>query len=499
MGFKSLIIKPIAKIAARKIQKESLQAVAIQEKWMHRLIQSAKNTAFGKDHHFELISDYNSFKKQIPLNDYEGISPYIQRIIAGEKNVLWKGKPIYFAKTSGTTSGIKYIPITKESVSNHVGSARDAVFMYILETGNASFFDGGMIFLSGSPILDKINGILTGRLSGIVNHQIPFYVKKNQLPSWNTNCIDDWEVKVKKIAEETHQKDMRLIGGIPPWVQMYFQELKYISNKKNIVDLFPNLQLYVYGGTNYEPYRKSIEAEIGKKVDTIETYPASEGFIAFQDSQKEKGLLLLTNTGIFYEFVPANEIHSTNPTRLSLEEVEMGVNYAIILNTNAGLWGYIIGDTVRFVSKNPYRLVVTGRTKHFISAFGEHVIGEEVEQALHEALQRTDAEVTEFHLAPKVNPAPGELPHHEWFIEFSKTPSNMEEFRKIINEALCKKNTYYNDLIEGKILQILQVTPLQKNAFITFMKNKGKLGGQNKVPRLADNREIADELEKYKI
>ncbi len=499
MGFKSFILKPIAKAAARKIKKDSYRAEHLQEKWLKKLIAEARSTAFGKDHRFDQINDYETFKKNVPLVDYEGISSYIKRILDGEENVLWKGKPIYFAKTSGTTSGTKYIPITKASVPNHVGSARTAVFLYIAETGKASFFDGGMMFLSGSPILEKLNGILVGRLSGIVNHQIPFYVKRNQQPCWKTNCIEDWELKVQTIAQETYQKDMRLIGGIPPWIQMYFQELKKISGKEKIIDLFPNLQLYVYGGTNFEPYRKSIEAEIGKKIDTIETYPASEGFIALQDSQKEKGLLLLTNTGIFYEFVPANEIHLLNPTRITIKDVQIGVNYAIILNTNAGLFGYIIGDTVRFVSTQPHRIVVTGRTKHFISAFGEHVIGEEVENALEKALSETDAEVTEFHLAPRVNTINGALPHHEWLIEFSKMPSDMELFRTIIDKTLQEKNTYYKDLIQGKILQPLQIIPLEKNAFITFMKNKGKLGGQNKVPRLADNREIADELEKYKI
>lgn len=484
---------------ARKIRNQSFKAVEYQDLWMINLLQKAQDTNFGKDHDFASIKDYNDFKKNVPLIDYEGIRPYIQKVLEGEENVLWPGKPLYFAKTSGTTSGTKFIPITKDSIPNHVGSARDAVFMYINETGNASFFDGGMIFLSGSPILEKISGILTGRLSGIVNHQIPFYVKKNQLPSWKTNCIDDWEQKVQKIAQETMSKDMRLIGGIPPWVQMYFQELKNQTGKEKIIDIFPNLQLYVYGGANFEPYRKSIETEIGKKVDTIETYPASEGFIAFQDSQKEKGLLLLTNAGIFYEFVPANEIYLSNPTRISLKDVEIGVNYAIVLNTNAGLWGYVIGDTVRFVSKNPYRIVVTGRTKHFISAFGEHVIGEEVDFAIQKAQENSDAEVAEFHLAPQVSPQNNELPYHEWLIEFNKAPKDLDAFAAMLDQTMQDKNVYYKDLIQGKILQPLKITVLQNAAFIAFMKNKGKLGGQNKVPRLADNREIADELEKYKI
>jgi hypothetical protein len=391
---------------------------------------------------------------------------------------------------------VKYIPITKDSLPNHVGSARNAVFCYIEETGNAKFFDGRMIFLSGSPELEKVGGVLTGRLSGIVNHEIPVYVKKNQLPSWATNCIDDWETKVGAIVEETYREDLTLIGGIPSWVQMYFEKLQEKTGKSTIGELFPHLQLYVYGGVNYEPYRKKFENALGRSVDTIETYPASEGFIAFQDSQKEKGLLLQVNAGIFYEFIPANEVFSDNPTRVSLKDVELDKNYAIILNTNAGLWGYLIGDTIKFVSKDPFRIIVTGRTKHFISAFGEHVIAEEVEEALRIASEGLDVQVNEFHVAPMVNPTNGELPYHEWFIDFDQKPTDMDGFRLKIDAALQKKNIYYADLIEGKILQPLKITPVKKNAFIEYMKKEGKLGGQNKVARLGDNRKVADELER---
>lgn len=494
MGWKSSIIKPFARQVARKVKKWSANPVYFQEQVFKALIHQASATAFGKNHGFSDIKSYHDFKKQVPIREYEGLQPYIEQIIRGEKDVLWKGKPLYFAKTSGTTSGTKYIPITKESVPYHVNSARNAVFCYVEETGNASFFDGGMMFLSGSPKLEKTGDILTGRLSGIVNHQVPWYVKRNQLPSWKTNCIEDWEEKVDKIVEETYQRDMRLLGGIPSWVQMYFEKLIEKTGKQTIKEIFPNLQLYVYGGVNYEPYRQKFENTLGGGVDTIETYPASEGFIAFQDSQREPGLLLQVNSGIFYEFIPANEVFHENPTRLSLEEVEVGVNYAIVLNTNAGLWGYLIGDTVKFVSTKPYRLIVTGRTKHFISAFGEHVIAEEVEYALKQALQEMPAEVIEFHVAPQVNPPYGELPYHEWFIEFGALPSDMEKFRYLINAALVQKNIYYKDLIEGNILQPLKITPVTRDAFRNYMKAEGKLGGQNKVPRLADNRKIADWL-----
>jgi len=494
MGYKSAIIKPFARHVAAQIHKQSKQPHYWQNKILETLTQTGCQTLFGRDHGLADVRCYNDFKKQVPVVEYEGLSPYIQQIMDGAQDVLWRGAPIYFAKTSGTTSGAKYIPITRDSVSYHVNSARNAVFCYIAETGNSSFFDGGMIFLSGSPELEKIGSILTGRLSGIVNHQIPWYIKRNQLPSWKTNCIDDWEEKVEAIAEETIRSDMRLIGGIPSWVQMYFDKLLEKTGKPTIRDIFPQLQLYVYGGVNYEPYRQRFENTLGRQVHTIETYPASEGFIAFQDSQQEEGLLLQINAGIFYEFIPAQEVFLPNPHRISLEEVELGVNYAIVLNTNAGLWGYLIGDTVKFVSTNPYRIVVTGRTKHFISAFGEHVISEEVDSALQDTLAVMPAEVTEYHVAPQVSPADGSLPYHEWFVEFNQYPPDISQFAMLINQSLMRKNIYYNDLLSGSVLQPLKITLIQRDGFRQYMKLAGKLGGQNKVPRLADNRQMADAL-----
>jgi hypothetical protein len=496
MGIKSTIIKPYANLMAKKVRAWSSKPFEMQDHVFDALIAGGKKTLFGKDHDFNSIKTYEDFKKRVPIQDYEGLKGYVEKIKNGEPDILWPGKPVYFAKTSGTTSGVKYIPITPDSLPNHVGSARNAVFCYIAETGNASFFDNKMIFLSGSPELEKTGGVLTGRLSGIVNHEIPFYVKKNQLPTWETNCIEDWETKVSAIVEETYQEDLSLIGGIPSWVQMYFEKLLEKTGKKTVGELFPKLQLYVYGGVNYEPYRKKFEHALGRSVHTIETYPASEGFIAFQDSQTEKGLLLQVNAGIFYEFIPANEVFNENPTRVSLRDVELDKNYAIILNTNAGLWGYLIGDTIKFVSKDPYRIIVTGRTKHFISAFGEHVIAEEVEEALRIASEGLDVQVNEFHVAPMVNPVNGELPYHEWLIDFDKKPADLDSFRLKIDAALQKKNIYYADLIEGHILQPLKITCVKKNAFIDYMKKEGKLGGQNKVARLGDNRKVADELEK---
>lgn len=499
MGLKSILAKPLAKYIAAKVKNDAANALSHQQNIFNHLIASAKNTVFGKAHSFDKIKSYNDFIKHVPVNDYEGLKHFIEQAINGSSNVLWPGKPIYWSKTSGTTSGIKYIPLTKDSIPYHINSARNALLCYINETGNANFVNGKLIFLSGSPVLEEKNGIKVGRLSGIVNHHIPQYLKRNQMPSYLTNCIDDWEQKVDAIVEETFNQNMTLISGIPPWVQMYFDKLAAKCGGKKVKDIFKNFNLFVYGGVNFEPYRAKIEESIGKKVDTIETYPASEGFIAYQDSQTEKGLLLLTNNGMFYEFIPVDEFYNENPTRISLQDVELNKNYAIILNTNAGLFGYNIGDTIKFVSKSPYRIIVTGRIKHFISAFGEHVIGEEVEHALLSVAQKQGIEIIEFTVAPQVTPPEGGLPYHEWSIEFGTTPHDLIQFARLIDEALQEKNAYYKDLLKGNILQTLKINALHKNAFINYMKNEGKLGGQNKVPRLSNDRIIVDKLQLLKI
>jgi hypothetical protein len=493
MGIRSILAKPFAAYIAAETRKWSSEPFRYQAQILHNLIQEGKSTVFGRDHNFGAINNYQEFKQNVPVRDYEELKPYINQVLEGKSDVLWKGKPEYLAKTSGTTSGTKYIPITKDSVPNHINSARNALLSYVHETGNASFLDGGLIFLSGSPELSEKAGIKTGRLSGIVNHHVPQYLRSNQKPTYATNCIDDWEVKLEKIIDETLHSNMTLISGIPPWAQMYFDRIQARTGKQ-IKDVFPNFSLFVYGGVNFEPYRAKLFETIGKRVDAIETYPASEGFIAYQDSQVDQGLLLLVNSGIFFEFIPAEEYFSANPSRLNLEDVELNKNYALVINSNAGLWGYSIGDTVKFISKNPYRLLVTGRIKHFISAFGEHVIGEEVEKAMKLAMSKfPEAGLVEFTVAPQVTPTEG-LPHHEWFVEFSNPPRDADAFSVELDDALRRLNVYYDDLIKGNILRKLRVRSMRKNAFIDYMKSLGKLGGQNKVPRLSNDRKIANDL-----
>lgn len=495
MNVKSFLAKPFATYIHKQIRKSMTTAPADQEAIFQSLIKTGQKTEFGKQHNFDKIKSHADFVKEVPIREYEDFKPFIERIKAGKHNVLWKGVPIYLAKTSGTTSGVKYIPITKDSIPNHINSARNALLCYMAQSGNSQFTEGKMIFLSGSPELERIGDIPTGRLSGIVNHHIPRYLRSNQLPSFETNCIDDWETKLQKIIDETIEEKMTLISGIPPWVQMYFDELTARTGKK-IKDIFPDFSVMVQGGVNFEPYKARLFESIGKEIDTMELYPASEGFFAFQDNYQEPGLLLNSDSGIFFEFVPAGEIFEKNPTRLTLKDVKPDENYALIISSNAGLWAYNLGDTVKFISTNPYRLLVTGRTKHFISAFGEHVIGEEVEEALLKASGEVGASVNEFTVAPKVSKSEDKS-YHEWFVEFETMPDDLQDFAARVDNNLRKKNIYYNDLISGNILQPLKIHALKKNGFIRYMKSIGKLGGQNKVPRLSNDRTIADALYDY--
>ena len=495
MGLKSKLGRPYAKIVGNSNKNWIKNPINAQNRIFKSLIKSAQNTAFGIDHCFEKIKSYEDFQTNVPVVDYEKIKPYIERIQKGEEGVLWPGTPLYFCKTSGTTSGVKYIPISKESMPFHIKCAKDAILSYVAETANTNALKGGNIFIQGSPELDETSLIPVGRLSGIVAHYIPWYLKSSNFPSFETNCIEDWEEKLDVIIEETLCQNMTLISGIPPWVQMYFERI-VAKTGKQVSEVFPNFSLLIFGGVAFEPYRKNFKQLIGKDIPSIETYPSSEGFIAYQDTQTEEGMLLCVNHGIFYEFIPAEEYFDKKPRRLSLQDVEIGVDYALILNTNAGLWGYSIGDTVRFVSKNPYRLVVSGRIKHFTSAFGEHVIGKEVETALQIALDKYPAEVNEFHVAPQVNPEQG-LPYHEWFVEFKKEPKNVDDFVFCLDKNMQSQNTYYKDLIDGCVLQPLVVSKVMSGGFIQYMKSIGKLGGQNKVPRLANNRDVADKLREF--
>ena len=491
---KEIASKVFAALVHRKNQKWIQNPINSQLQIFNQLIQKGSETKFGKDHSFESITNTGEFREKVPVRDYEEFLPYIDKILEGESDVLWPGRPLYYAKTSGTTAGAKFIPITYDSMPQHIRAARDALLNYIHETGSSKIITGKHIFLQGSPVLEDKKGVALGRLSGIVAHYVPAYLQKNRMPSWKINCIEDWEKKVDAVVEETHNQNMTIIGGIPSWVQMYFERLSKKSGKV-VGELFPNFSLFVYGGVNFEPYRGIFKKLIGRTPDSIEFYPASEGFFAYQDSQKDEGLLLLLDHGIFYEFIMAESFFDKDQTVHLLDEVKLGTNYVMIISTTAGLWRYNIGDTVKFTSLTPFKLIVSGRINQFISAFGEHVIVSEVEQSLKNAIQQEEKEVMirEFTVAPQLKPKSG-LPHHEWLIEFELEPNNLEKFALRIDHAMQKKNIYYDDLIRGKILRPLVIKKVMKDGFKNYMKSIGKLGGQNKIPRVSDNRKIATAL-----
>jgi hypothetical protein len=495
MSIKSFAARIFASVVHKQTLAWARNPIAVQEKVFKKLLEVAGNTAFGKAHSFKNIQNHTDFTQHVPVRDYEALRPFIDRVVAGESDVTWPGKPLYFAKTSGTTSGAKYIPLTKESMPEHIKAARNAILSYIYESGNSHFVDGKMIFLQGSPEMETKNGIQLGRLSGIVAHYVPNYLQKNRMPSWETNCIDDWETKVEAVIDETLPESMSVISGIPSWVQMYFERIVQRTGKK-VGEVFPDFNLFIYGGVNFEPYKPRFEQLIGRKVDSIELFPASEGFFAYQDTRTQLGMLLLLDAGIFYEFIPADRFYEENAPRLTIGEVAIGVNYALIISTTAGLWAYNIGDTVAFTSTKPYRVVVTGRLKHYISASGEHVIGKEVETAMQQTAAIHNLVINEFTVAPQLETTAGELPHHEWFIELGAQNLNVElaAIATTLDKQMREQNSYYDDLIVGKVLQPLKITVVPQNGFQQYMKTIGKLGGQNKLPRLSNDRKIAQVL-----
>ena len=494
---KHAILKTVSRLAKKQVYGWANKPIVTQENQFNYLIKKARNTEFGQNHGFSEISNYYEFKKRVPIRDYEGLREYFEKVKSGKKDVLWPGKPIYLALTSGTTSGAKYIPITKESLPNHLNGAKNALLIYVAQTNKTSFVDGKYIFVQGSPILKDISGILSGRLSGISAHHVPFYMKSNMLPSWKTNTIEDWENKVENIIKETVSEDMTIISGIPSWLQMYFEKIVQKTNKQ-ISEVFPNFNLLIYGGVNFRPYKNKFFSLIGKEVDSIELFPASEGFFAFQDKQDSNDLLLILNAGIFYEFIDVEDFRENRLERISLQNVKKDINYVMIISSSAGLWGYNTGDTIRFTSTNPYRIVVTGRLKQSLSAFGEHVIVKEVEQAIEQAILKTGNLVVEFTVAPRFKSRSSPA-CHEWFIEFDGNVDEINNFKNLLDYELQKQNKYYRDLIEGKIIDKPLIRKIIKGGFKKYMSSIGKLGGQNKVPKIADNRKIADSLKNLNL
>ncbi len=494
MNLKNHFIHLVANRVCRNLSVDYQQGQQVQERILHQLIKKAEITRFARDHGFHQIRNAEDYKSKVPLREYEDFKPYLNLIQNGTKDVLWPGLPKYLSKTSGTTSGVKFIPLTKDSISNHINSAKYCLFHYIQQKPETKIFDGKMIFLSGSPELTYQNNIAIGRLSGIINHEIPAWFQTNKLPDYQLNCIHPWEVKLDQMIKSYSNVDVRVLSGIPPWIQMFCERLLDFTGKSCVMDVFPNLELYIHGGVNYTPYSQKINQLIGQEINLIETYPASEGFIAYQNNFQEDGMQLVVNDGIFFEFIAKEDIEKHPEKRIQLKDVELNKDYAIILTTNAGLWSYLIGDLVRFVSCKPHKIKFSGRISQFISAFGEHVISSEIDRAISLAQLQYQFEFIEFTVAPQISPVDKGKAYHEWFIEFSEIPKNLHEIAHTINSHLCELNSYYKDLIEGKLLDTLKIRPVKKNSFLNYMRKVGKLGEQFKVHRLSNDRIMADVL-----
>ena len=474
----------------------------LQEEALFSILDKARYTEFGRKYGFDSVKSIKAYQQKLPLFRYNDIKPWVEKTIKGKSNVLWQGRISDFALSSGTTSGNKYIPISKELINTNRRAALDCAALYLKESGEKSILKGRFLFLGGSTALERLEGgSFAGDLSGIVSRRIPFIFRSMYEPSEKIASISDWERKIIKIVQKEVDVDIRGVFGIPSWLLVFFKRvLKEASRKKGkdintIIEIWPNLSLLVHGGVSFKPYRHIFDEVIGKEIYHLETYPASEAFIAIQDRRNESDLLLMLDYDIFYEFVPEEEIKKQNPTRLTIADVETDKNYAIIITNNSGLYSYILGDTIKFTELNPPRLVVTGRIENFLSAFGEHLIVEEAEDAIVYACNKTDSEIEEFTVAPLFPKKRDELPYHQWLIEFRKRPQNLEEFAQLIDEKLKDKNEDYK-IHRGKHLSIdePQIVELTKGTFYNWMKSENKLGGQHKVPRLKNDRTIADRL-----
>ena len=492
MGISSFIIKTLSRKTFKRVIGEQSLAISNQNALFKKIISRGVNSLFGKNLDIKANLDYDSFSKLVPISTYEDYRDYISLISHGKKNILTHGRPMCFAITSGTTSGTKYIPLTKEMWRHQSNSIKDLLLLYAHQTSNYDYVRSGMMFIQGSPELKYFNQVPFGRLSGIAARHVPFFLKNNRYPSMATNKIPNWNDKINAIVSETHNKKMKIIGGIPPWVMTYFDCLLEYTGKHHVKEVFPDLSLYIHGGTSFDAYRKTFLNTCGP-IDTLEVYPASEGFFAFQNNLYDESLLLLINRGVFYEFITLSNFQKKKMERIPLEGVELNIDYVLIVTTVAGLWAYNTGDTVRFVSKNPYKIVFSGRASQFCSAFGEHVIEKEIQAALKIAVKNVGGTVSEFSVCPKVGSG-RETSRHEWFIEFLEKPKSITDFEAVLQNSMKKQNIYYKDLFDSGVIGVLKIILVKKGGFSSYMKSIGKFGGQNKCPHLLNDRRIADFL-----
>ncbi len=470
----------------------------VQNDQLMQLIKTAKLTDVGQTYGFESINTYQSFAERVPVSDYEDVRPYIDRLRKGEKNLLWPGEIKWFAKSSGTTSTkSKFIPVTKESLEDcHFRGGKDVLAFYLSERPDSEMFSGKCLTLGGSHQINNFsNDSFYGDLSAILIENLPFWTHFIRTPDQSIALMDEWEAKMEKITETTLDENVTSLAGVPSWFLVLIKNVLTKVGKTNLLEIWPNLELFIHGGINFTPYRNQYKDLIPtSKMSYLETYNASEGFFAIQDRLGEEGMLLMLDYGVFYEFIPLNEVADPHPNAKTIDNVELGVDYAMVITTNGGLWRYMIGDTVRFVSTQPHRIIITGRTKHYINAFGEELMIENAERAIHNACQETGAVIKEFTAAP-IFMDTNSKGAHEWLIEFEKQPDNITVFNQQLDATLQNVNSDYEAKRYKDItLDRPKLVVARENLFVDWLKSKNKLGGQNKVPRLANNRDYIEEL-----
>lgn len=470
----------------------------VQEEWFEQLITSAEHTEWGRKYQYKNITNLNEYKERVPIQNYDTLKPYIERMLAGEQNVLWPSEIRWFAKSSGTTNDrSKFIPVSEEALEEcHFKGGKDMLTLYCNNRPNARLFTGKSLTLGGSHQISQLKtDTFFGDLSAVIMKNLPLWAEFYRTPNLDIALLENFEEKIEKMAYATKDVNVTGISGVPTWNILLFKRILEITGKKNLLEVWPNLELYFHGAVNFAPYREQFKQLIPKDdMYYLETYNATEGFFGIQDLEHPGEMLLMLDYGIFYEFLPLENLHDEHPETLTLDEVELHKNYALIISTNAGLWRYLIGDTVRFTSLSPFRIQITGRTKHFINAFGEEVIIDNAERAIHEACMQTGAIVNEYTAGPLYfadNKAGG----HEWIIEFEKCPEEIDRFVDCLDDTLRKVNSDYDakrfkDMALGR--PKVHIAP--NGTFFNWMKQKGKLGGQHKVPRLANSREYVDSI-----
>jgi hypothetical protein len=491
-------LKGFIKLRWSSIDNFLLNPESTQTMLFNGLIHSGQFTEFGKKYDFQQLDSIKEFKKNVPVHEYEDLKPYIIRMMEGNQNVLWNSPITWFAKSSGTTSDkSKFIPVSNESLEDgHFKSAKDLLALYYRNFPQSGILSGKCLTLGGSHQVNQLNAdSYYGDLSAVMIQNMSYFTQLIRTPDISIALMQEWEEKIEKMAESTIQEDVTMIAGVPTWTIVLIKKIFEITGKNNLHDIWPNLVLYMHGGVNFTPYELQFQSLIpSPKMHYLETYNASEGFFASQDIIGREGLLLFLNHGIFYEFMPMEEYEKPNPETLQLEDVEMGKNYAIVISTNSGLWRYIVGDTIQFVSINPFRIKVSGRIKSFINAFGEELIVENADHAIAKACRGTGAEVNDYTAAPVYfsDQANG---CHEWAIEFDKPPEDLVLFAEILDKSLQNVNSDYEAKRYKNIaLSMPKIKILSKGVFNHWLKNKGKLGGQHKIPRLCNHRKLIEEI-----